>query len=65
MVVMMGFRSWAFGVQSEAGHRTSYKSRERFRYALRNEHNLPTKMVDNLVRQLDAEVAAKGLPALT
>lgn len=42
-------RDRAFWFRSLSGCRHYYRGQERFRYALRNEHQLPTKTVDHIV----------------
>lgn len=46
-----GYRRGFYFIVTASGLKCSYHSKERFRYALRNEHNIPTKDADRIVEE--------------
>ena len=64
VVIMPGWGRvpWQYGILSSSGIVTTFRDRERLRYVLDNEVNLPTRMTRGLIEKLDGKVRELGLP---
>jgi hypothetical protein len=54
-----GYSRGVYWVRTSSGLQCSYRDRERFRYALRNEHGMPGPAADAVVQACDDEKGAR------
>jgi hypothetical protein len=48
-----------YWIRTESGLRNVYRDRTRFRYALRNEHGIPSADADRIVAECDRQKATR------